>query len=44
MIRLLFILNDAPYGSERSYNLLRLAGLAARKPQVEVRVFLMATR
>lgn len=41
MIRLLFILNDAPYGSERSYNVLRLAGSLARKPQAEVRVFLM---
>lgn len=41
MIRLLFILNDAPYGSERSYNTLRLAGLLARKPQAEVRVFMM---
>lgn len=28
----LFILNDAPYGNERAYNGLRLAGaLAARK-------------
>ena len=26
MARTLFILNDAPYGTERSYNGLRLAG------------------
>ena len=38
----LFILNDAPYGSERAYNALRLAGaLAAREGQA-VRLFLMA--
>ncbi len=30
MSRLLFILNDPPYGSERSYNGLRLAGGLAR--------------
>ncbi len=41
MIRFLVILNDAPYGSERSYNGLRLADSLARKPQTEVRVFLM---
>jgi uncharacterized protein involved in oxidation of intracellular sulfur len=41
MIRFLVILNDAPYGSERSYNGLRLADSLARKPQAEVRVFLM---
>lgn len=38
----LFILNDAPYGNERAYNGLRLAGaLAAREGQA-VRLFLMA--
>jgi len=41
MIRILVILNDAPYGSERSYNGLRLADSLARKPETEVRVFLM---
>jgi uncharacterized protein involved in oxidation of intracellular sulfur len=42
MTSTLFILNDAPYGSERAYNGLRLAGaLAARKDQ-SVRLFLMA--
>ena len=38
----LFILNDAPYGSERSYNALRLAGALAGKSEQQVRVFLMA--
>jgi len=37
----LFILNDAPYGSERSYNALRLAGSLSRTAGEEVRVFLM---
>lgn len=38
----LFIVNDAPYGNERAYNALRLAGsLASREGQV-VRLFLMA--
>jgi len=37
----LFILNDPPYGTERSYNALRLAGALARREGEEVRVFLM---
>lgn len=37
----LFILNDAPYGSERSYNALRLARAFGRKDGETVRVFLM---
>lgn len=42
MTTTLFILNEAPYGSERAYNGLRLAGaLAAREGQV-VRLFLLA--
>jgi len=36
----LFILNDPPYGTERSYNGLRLAGSLA-KTGAEVRVFLI---
>lgn len=39
-MKVLFILNDAPYGSERSYNGLRLAGQLL-KQEAEVRVFLM---
>lgn len=37
----LFILNDAPYGSERSYNALRLAKTLAKREGESVRVFLM---
>ena len=37
----LFILNDAPYGSERSYNGLRLAGALSKAEGEEVRMFLM---
>ncbi len=42
-MKILFILNDPPYGTERSYNGLRLA-LAVLKedPKPEVSVFLMA--
>jgi uncharacterized protein involved in oxidation of intracellular sulfur len=38
----LFIINDAPYGNERAYNALRLAGSLAGRPEEQVRVFLMA--
>ncbi len=38
----LFIINDAPYGSERAYNALRLAGAMAGREGQHVRVFLMA--
>jgi len=37
----LLILNDPPYGTERAYNGLRLAGSIAKRPAEEVRVFLM---
>lgn len=37
----LFILNDPPYGTERSYNALRLAGTLAKGGSAELRVFLM---
>lgn len=40
-MKTLFILNDAPYGSERSYNGLRLAGALAGRDGNEVRVFLI---
>ena len=42
MSKTLFILNDAPYGSERAYNGLRLAGALAARDEQSVRVFLMA--
>jgi len=41
MAKTLFILNDPPYGTERSYNGLRLAGALAKREGEEVRVFLM---
>jgi uncharacterized protein involved in oxidation of intracellular sulfur len=42
-MKVLFILNDAPYGSEKTYNALRLAmALQKDHPGTEVRVFLMA--
>ena len=37
----LLILNDPAYGTERSYNGLRLAGSLAKRDDQEVRVFLM---
>ena len=42
MTSTLFILNDAPYGNERSYNALRLAATLAGKDGQQVRLFLMA--
>lgn len=41
-MKVLLILNDGPYGSERSYNGLRLALALAKTEGTEVRVFLMA--
>jgi uncharacterized protein involved in oxidation of intracellular sulfur len=41
MKSLLFILNDAPFGSEHSYNGLRLANAIARREGYAIRVFLM---
>ena len=38
----LFIVNDAPYGNERAYNALRLAGALAARDGQAVRLFLMA--
>ena len=38
-MKTLFILNDAPYGTERSYNGLRLAGVLAKREDEEVKVF-----
>jgi uncharacterized protein involved in oxidation of intracellular sulfur len=39
-LHLLLILNDPPYGTERSYNALRLAYALAKREDAEVRVFL----
>lgn len=42
-MKALLILNDPPYGTERSYNGLRLAhALAKRDPSAEITVFLLA--
>ena len=39
--RTLIILNDPPYGTERSYNGMRLANALSEGEDIEVRVFLM---
>ena len=41
MSTFLFILNEAPYGSERTYNGLRLAATLTAQPEQQVRVFLI---
>lgn len=41
MTNYLLIINDGPYGNERSYNALRLAMSLAKRPETHVRVFLM---
>jgi len=40
-MKVLVIVNDQPYGSERPYNALRLAGSLAKRVGVELRVFLL---
>jgi len=40
-MRALIVVNDAPYGSERAYNGLRLAGALAKQPGAEIMVFLI---
>lgn len=41
-MRTLFVLNDGPYDTERSYNGLRLVLALARREECDIRVFLMA--
>lgn len=42
-MKILILINDAPYGTEKAYNALRLANqLAKEHVAVEVRIFLMA--
>jgi uncharacterized protein involved in oxidation of intracellular sulfur len=42
-MKILFIINDAPYGTEKAYNALRMAMTIQKEDEtVEVRVFLMA--
>ena len=41
-MKILFIINDAPYGSEKAYNAMRLAITTLKEHEgVEVRIFLM---
>ena len=40
-MKTLFILNEAPYGNERSYNGLRLAGSLSKAEGEEVKMFLI---
>ena len=40
-MRTLFVLNDPPYGAERSCKALRLAGAPAKRDTHEPRVFVM---
>jgi uncharacterized protein involved in oxidation of intracellular sulfur len=40
-VKTLLVLNDPPYGTERSYNGLRLAGALAKREGEQVRVFLL---
>jgi len=41
MAKTLVILNDPPYGTERNYNALRLAGSLAKREGEQVKVFLI---
>ena len=42
-MKMLILINDAPYGTEKAYNALRLANqLGKEHSDVEVRIFLMA--
>ena len=42
-MRIFFIINDAPYGTEKAYNALRMAmNLHKREDEIEVRFFLLA--
>lgn len=43
-MKILFIINDAPYGTEKAYNALRMAMMLQKEhaETVEVRIFLLA--
>jgi len=42
-MKILFIINDAPYGTEKAYNALRMAMTIQKEDETaEIRVFLMA--
>jgi uncharacterized protein involved in oxidation of intracellular sulfur len=38
---ILFIINDGPYGNERTYNALRLTLNLVKRPEAAVRIFLI---
>jgi uncharacterized protein involved in oxidation of intracellular sulfur len=40
-MKYLFVLNDSPYSSQRTYNALRLAGNLCRSTENEIRLFLI---
>jgi uncharacterized protein involved in oxidation of intracellular sulfur len=40
--KILFVINDAPYGNERPYNAMRHAMSLAKRDGVQVKVFLTA--
>jgi uncharacterized protein involved in oxidation of intracellular sulfur len=40
-MNVLVLVNDPPYGTERCYNALRLAGALAKREEADVRVFLI---
>jgi uncharacterized protein involved in oxidation of intracellular sulfur len=40
-VKVLVLVNDPPYGTERCYNALRLAGSLAKREDADVRIFLM---
>ncbi|MHC1702332.1 MAG: DsrE/DsrF/TusD sulfur relay family protein [Tenuifilaceae bacterium] len=42
-MKILFLINDAPYGTEKAFNAFRLANQVKKdSPESEVRIFLMA--
>jgi uncharacterized protein involved in oxidation of intracellular sulfur len=42
-MKILFIINDAPYGTEKAYNALRLVMMLQKKhADVDIRIFLLA--
>lgn len=40
-MKVIVLVNDPPYGTERCYNALRLAGSLAKREGTDVRIFLM---
>lgn len=42
-MQILFVINDPPYGTERTYNALRHANAVAIRPEVSVKIFFWPT-